>query len=435
MKKNLIILIGLLFAGCGGGEGGSITEILPPLVTQVEVPVNATTLPLLVVQVEFNDQSFQSSALTWYHKIFGASNGQLNHYFREMSQDGFVFVQAHEDEYSINDGLIKVHLDINHPNTGVGDFSVIAIPALTAADEFIDFKAYDKNANGKIEIDELQIMFLVSGWEAASTPKTPSVWAHMYCIDGVSLDSVSVMQCDNGSYTAFGEKQFQGVDASIGVIAHELGHGAFYLPDLYDTDGTSEGIGAFGLMGGGSWGQTAGQNPGVTPVAMSAWSKIDVGFATATVISDPSNNFALEANELASYKPVRLSTANANEYFLLENRSSLGYDAGLYILDGTPFEGGLAIWHIDESQRAMDNSDNADDARRLVDFEEADAKVLDAKGNQGDQSNFFKNGNNVFTDTSTVSDSKLNGGASTNISVSNVSAPGSTMFIDVVPIP
>jgi immune inhibitor A len=42
-------------------------------------------------------------------------------------------------------------------------------------------------------------------------------------------------------------------DSKIGVCAHELGHLIFGWPDLYDTDGSSEGLGNWCLMGGGSW--------------------------------------------------------------------------------------------------------------------------------------------------------------------------------------
>ncbi len=40
---------------------------------------------------------------------------------------------------------------------------------------------------------------------------------------------------------------------TCGVFAHEMGHAAFGLPDLYDTDNSSEGLGNWSLMAGGSW--------------------------------------------------------------------------------------------------------------------------------------------------------------------------------------
>ena len=57
----------------------------------------------------------------------------------------------------------------------------------------------------------------------------------------------------------------------IGVFCHEFGH-AFGLPDLYDTNGGSAGIGHWGLMGSGSW------NTVTRPAHMSAWSKSELGW-------------------------------------------------------------------------------------------------------------------------------------------------------------
>ena len=49
----------------------------------------------------------------------------------------------------------------------------------------------------------------------------------------------------------------------------------FGFPDLYDTDGSSEGIGNWCLMAGGSWG--AG---GDTPTHPSAWCKANQGWVS-----------------------------------------------------------------------------------------------------------------------------------------------------------
>ena len=64
-------------------------------------------------------------------------------------------------------------------------------------------------------------------------------------------------------------------DARIGVCAHELGHLLFGFPDLYDTDNTSEGIGNWCLMAGGSW-----NGGGDIPAHPSAWCKANQGWVT-----------------------------------------------------------------------------------------------------------------------------------------------------------
>jgi len=57
----------------------------------------------------------------------------------------------------------------------------------------------------------------------------------------------------------------------IGVICHELGH-AIGLPDLYDYNGGSSGIGFWGLMGAGNW------NTPASPAHLCAWSREQLGW-------------------------------------------------------------------------------------------------------------------------------------------------------------
>ena len=63
----------------------------------------------------------------------------------------------------------------------------------------------------------------------------------------------------------------------IGVFCHEFGH-AFGLPDLYDTDGGSAGVGHWCLMGSGNW------NTPTNPAHMSAWSKSELGWANVVTV-------------------------------------------------------------------------------------------------------------------------------------------------------
>lgn len=63
----------------------------------------------------------------------------------------------------------------------------------------------------------------------------------------------------------------------IGVFCHEFGH-AFGLPDLYDANGGTEGIGHWGLMGSGNW------NTPANPAHMCAWSKAELGWVIPTEV-------------------------------------------------------------------------------------------------------------------------------------------------------
>ena len=64
----------------------------------------------------------------------------------------------------------------------------------------------------------------------------------------------------------------------LGVWCHEFGH-ELYLPDFYDTDQSSEGVGNWAVMAAGAWG-----NNGETPVYFSAFSRIWLGWDEAILV-------------------------------------------------------------------------------------------------------------------------------------------------------
>ena len=389
-------------------------------------------LPLLIVRIEFDDYSFRSSENTWHSKIFGSSEGELNHYYNEISYGKFGFVEANETEGTVNDGIVTVHLNMNHPGD-VDSFPNRINEAIALANNYIDFSQYDKNLNGAISIDELQLMYLVAGGESA-TGVNPGVWAYAWCMYGGNAiapthDGVKLMSCDDhGGFSRFGERHFDidnGPDASVGIIAHELGHAVFELPDLYDYDNSSKGIGEFGLMGAGSWSKKAGDTyPGETPVHMTGWCKLQSGFVTPEVITQEVTNLELKATALSDFKLYKIPTSIATEYFLIENRAALGYDHGFDALVGSngSFNGGLLITHIDESQKNNDN-----DSRRLVDVEEANNDSL----KESHVNNLFFSGNSDAFTPLTTPNSNTNDGASTGISISNISDTGTSMSADI----
>jgi len=93
----------------------------------------------------------------------------------------------------------------------------------------------------------------------------------------------------------------------VGTVAHETGHG-FGLPDLYDTDGTSEGVGEYSLMGSGNY-----TSP-FSPTRMDAWSLNELGWVTIVPLRN-GGTFSFGAaptSDTAFYLPVGAPTHAAS---------------------------------------------------------------------------------------------------------------------------
>ncbi|MCW8838612.1 MAG: M6 family metalloprotease domain-containing protein [Thiovulaceae bacterium] len=403
-----LTLLSLIFLGCSSDDNDTDTaSTSSPLSgecnTQIYTSSNPTTLPMLVVLVSYNDVQISSSITTWNSKMFGKNESELNHYYDEISSSQFEFSQATECN-----GVASVHLNKNHPNISIDSLSFDSLvypdlkASLEALDNNISFDIYDTDANGHITPNELLVTFIIAGYEDAYEGKhvNQGIWAHQSCINSTgdipTLDGVTIMGCANdGNYALFGERHEESNphDATIGIIAHELGHSAFNLPDLYNTDNpNSGGIGYFGLMGAGTWAQKNNtEYPGDTPVHMTAWSKVYNGWVTP---DNSSGSKIMNATNLNSFNTVKVPI-NDSEYYLLENRNNAGYDRGLFVLDGT-FNGGLAIWRINETQLTTDklnsNEVNTDNNNKGVDLVEAANSVIDS-GGVGNEKNLFYSGN------------------------------------------
>lgn len=320
---------------------------------------------ILVLLVEFNDISIANSDSDWSNSFFTGASNSVNAYYKEVSYNKFWFDPAKENVGIVDDGVAKVKLPYNHPNTGDKiDYrnQKIVSDALTAVDGSVNFAQYDLNGNGVLETIELNIVTVVAGYERAYDMSTPSVWAHSWAISSsYRFDGKSTAK-----YTQQGERQGNHM-ATIGVLCHELGHN-IGLPDLYDYGYDSDGIGIHSLMAGGSWGY-AGTYPGESPTHLDAYCRALLGFATPVVVNAPSGQYPLYADS-ANYNVYRLNTSRTGEYFLFENRQFIGFDDALYH-DGVK-SGGVAVWHVDENVTTR----NENELHKLVDLEEADEGLI-----------------------------------------------------------
>jgi hypothetical protein len=221
----------------------------------------------------------------------------------------------------------------------------------------------------------------------------------------------------------------QGTPVQIGVFCHELGH-ALGLPDLYDTDGSSEGAGGWGLMGAGGYGGNQVQPD--RPSHLSAWSKLHLGLRTArTVLLE--GIYALTPVEEGG-EILLIETSDPMEYFLVEYRARRGFDDSLA-------GQGILVWHVDALQVSAglaENTVNADETHYGVSLEQADGEFeLESGGNRGDSGDPFPgfrgamNPNHRFGED-TIPASSTFGGPS-GVTIELVDLSGGRALLRIVP--
>ncbi len=296
---------------------------------------------------------------------------------------------------------------------------------ILAADDSVDFSQYDNDGDGRVET-----IFIVHPGNGGECSDSPNIWSHRWVlsawpegkitVDGVTINDYIIQPAMNCT-----EK----IMIEIGVFSHEFGH-ALGLPDLYDTDDSSEGVGNWCLMASGSWGSD-GNHP-ASPSHMSPWCKEQLGWIDPVILDEQQFQVEIPAieNTPTVYKVWKNNQitpfigrygsklAVGKEYFLIENRQPYGFDK--YVIGG----GGLLIWHIDNSV-----STNKNEEHPMVDMEEADG-AMSMRGDPGDPFPGLSS-NTSFDGFSFPSSSDYDGNR-TYVSVSNISNSDSIMYVDLL---
>lgn len=419
--------------------------------------------PVLVILVAFTDRQPVGSQAADFADLFFSGERSARAYFSQATLGKLTLQPAAESHGTADDGVVGwLSLSMPHPNrgiTGSKDSSItdqekkqashnmrLAVKAaIEAADPYVDFSRFDTDRNGAISRSELALVIITAGYESSyggyKTTYSPANWGHRWALgnfnDGVGpvpapvVDGVRVADAAfDGGYSSFGEwmqsSSTNGHRSTIGVMVHELGHDTLGLPDLYDTDGSSAGVGGLCLMGSGSWGCEPPCYGGEVPVLLSAWSRVVTDIVSA---KSSEGTETVRVSPPATGDAVRLGTGLGNEYFLLEQRRAEGFDRGLLRWDPAfASNPGLAVWHVDESQTS-----NADEARRLVDLEEATGtEPLNQKDNNFSFDMFFRPGGVFrFADDTTPSSRRQTDGGSTGVAVDTLAWEGQNLLVQV----
>ena len=345
----------------------------------------------LVILVNFTDRVLSTTEAQWADLVFNPSEfSRVRHYYREVSYNKLDIVPVVESYGTANNGVVVVSLNYPHPDTTFSEPNrILTRDALIAADPYVDFAALDMNGNGYLSTNELHVIIIPAGFEKShNITDSPGVWAHYFWLYekyttplAPVLDEKIVASYEGkGGYVQLGEFHSDHM-ATIGIIAHELGH-SLWLPDEYDIDGSSYGIGMWGLMGYGGWltdmrwlTDPSLPKGGSSPSHLTAWDKSYMGWltpirisATQTVsIPDITTNPTVYQilDNPGDVDWSLMHSSGTGEYFLLENRGHTSYNAN-YVGCG------VLIWHIWEGASQYNNANTNEAGLRLIDLRQAD---------------------------------------------------------------
>lgn len=341
-------------------ESGS----LPGLATQPKPFPNRGERRSLVVVVEYNDVKFK---LEDPKQHFDALLNQEN--YSEYGATG----SARDWFISNSRGLFTPIFDVYGPITLPENMSyygsndrwgndkapeMMAVHALQALDDVVDFSIYDTNGDG--DIDNVYVFY--AGYGENDGGRSSSVWPHSYDVTEVHEEDFIFDGVRVNHYACSNELTSRDRYDGIGTFVHEFSH-VLGLPDLYHTSAESTVTpGEYSVLDGGPY-----NNESRTPPNYSIYERSALGWMQPEVFKG-SGDYTLK-NIAESNHGYIIHTDKENEFYLFENRQLNGWDK--YIPGH-----GMLIWHIDYDEEIWnDNTVNNTNNHQCVDIVEADGRT------------------------------------------------------------
>ena len=264
--------------------------------------------------------------------------GSMRDYYRDNSNG--IFVPTFDVV-----GPVKVNRSQYYAN-GAKNGTQLIIDACTAADSQVNFKNYDVDGDGTVDMVYVIFAGLPSYIQGNDSRL---LWPHQYDVkyirnirkDGVYLGRYA---CSTELYGISDWSVLEG----IGTLCHEFSH-VLGLPDFYDTNNVYDGAcvnpDTWSVMANG-----ADFNFGRTPCCFSLFERYALGFATPELLGTP-GSYSLEALQ-SSNTGYRLYTPVRNETFFIENRQRSKWDSQL------PGHG-MLIFRVDSTNTAVWGGQNS----------------------------------------------------------------------------
>jgi M6 family metalloprotease-like protein len=336
-----------------------------------------------VIPVRYSDVAQPFPAAELERRLFGKSSGDTlsyKDYWAEVSS-GLLQVEGAVAPWVTLAEAARYYLpEAEFGWAQFGRTSEVRAEAIRSADLGIDFSQFDNDGpdgtpNSGDDDGYVDFVAIVYALPCPGISRAGAIWPHRAAMAPFETQDSSV---NGGPIKVADYVILPAVDPQtcrpmhIGVLAHETGH-ALGLPDLYDYDGSSQGIGAWGLMGTGSHAAR------FSPAHLSAWEKEQLGWVRVSW---------LQSNQPIAVQPIerdpvvyRYDVPGRGEYVLLENRQRVGSDKFI------PGHGMLA-WRIDP-ERAELGAWNSDERRAAISLVEADGRNDLANGGRADATDPF----------------------------------------------
>jgi M6 family metalloprotease-like protein len=303
--------------------------------------INSNKFRGLVLLLQFLDRPFiYSDAHTLFNNMINGEGytgftdfkgkeikytGSVYDFFNENSNGNF---KPQFDVY----GPIKVPYEQTYADQASGAPTLIKA-ALKAINDTVDFKKYDSDGDGTVDM----VYLIVSGAGSNYGLNDPMyLWPHASSLSSFALDGVSF-----GRYACSTELyglQTDSIIDGMGTICHEFGH-VLGLSDLYDTNYTASGLsshpGYWSIMASGNY-----LNKSRSPAGYSLYERYAMGWTKPEVIYK-AEKYTVKPLQ-TSNAGYRINSAVNKEFFLIENRQNVRWDS---YLRGH----GMLVWRVDST--------------------------------------------------------------------------------------
>ncbi len=287
----------------------------------------------IIILVNFADTKFESEHDVDYYERFANEENFTDGEGNTRSVRDFFLEQSN--------GLLDLSFDVAGPvelehehtyyshdhNDHYAD--MIKEACQGALEQGLDFSKYDWDGDGTVE----QVFVMYAGHGAADTGDTSYTWPHKsYLLPSVDYGGtyVSVYAC---SCELAGNNRGDG----IGALCHEYSH-CFDLPDAYDSEGTGfYGMGTWSVL---DYGSYNGDTYGYLPAGYTSYERACCGWLEPIELTEETEVTGMKGLTDGGEAYIVYNAGHTNEFYMLENRSSSGFDAELA-------GSGLLVVHVD----------------------------------------------------------------------------------------